>query len=173
MVFVQTLGVLEKEVAAVEHGQPVVLGGGDELLALAQLDDPRHPGQDHLVHIEGLSDKVRGPQLQGLQLRLCVRGEHDDGDVVDFRVLPPDLKHLNAAHHRHHEVQQDDGEVVFPLPDDLQSLDPVLRKEELIVVLQDRGQHVAVDLLIVYHQHALRPLYGIGLQQKNSPLLLD
>ena len=39
------------------------------------------------------------------------RGERDDGQAAELRVLPDDLHGFVAVHLGHHDVHQDDGEV--------------------------------------------------------------
>ncbi len=106
--------------------------------------------------------KSRRAQLQGLQLRVLFGGEHDDGDALQLLVLPHDLQHLKAVHHRHHEVQKDDGKLLQMRAHLLQRLLAVLGADHVIVVLQDDAQGIPVDLMVVHDQHKLGPLDLLG-----------
>ena len=133
-----------------------MLGGGDQLPALAELDDPAHAGEDDLVHVKRLFDEVRRAHLQRLELRALFGRQHDDGDAAQEFVLVDAGKHLEAVHFGHDEIQQHHGEPVPVFPDGLQGLPAVAGTEDLVVVLQDHAQQFPVDFLVVHDQYQLR-----------------
>ena len=139
MVLIQAVGVFQEEVSAVEHGQTVVLRRGNKLSPLAQLDDPPHPGQDHLMHIKGLCDEVGGPHLQGPELGAFVGSQDDDGDILHLLVALHPLHYLKPIHHRHHEIKYDDGQLREMLFDLLQSFHAVGCIDDFVVVLKDHA----------------------------------
>ena len=160
------VGVFKEEIAVIEHGQLIVLGGGNQLPPIAQLDDAGHAGADDLVHIKGLGDKVRRPHLQGAQLRVLFGGEHDHGDAFEVLVFMYVGKHLKAVHFRHDQVQHDQRQLVLVFFDFLHGFLAVAGVNEFIIIFQNHPQHVAVDFLVVYDQHQLRSFEVLGLNHE-------
>ena len=169
MILVEPLGVLEEEAAGIQAGDAVDLRGGDELPALAQLDDAVDAGEDDLRHVKGLGDEVGGAELQRLQLRALFRGQDDDGDAPEHLVDAHRLQHLDAAHDGHHQIEQDQREIRCVLAHQVHALLPVFRIDDLIVVFQNDAQHLPVDHLIVDDQHKLSALDLFGTDHTVSP----
>ena len=169
MVLEHPVAVFHEEVAVVKPGEAVALRGGDQLPALAQLDDAADAGEDDLGHVEGLGNEVRGAQLERLQLRALFRGQDDDGDAAEDFVVPDGLQDLKAAHHGHHQVQQDQGEVGAVLAHQLHAFFSVFGVENFVVILENHAQDVPVDLLIVHDQDELGPLNLFGSDHFDDP----
>lgn len=94
----------------------------------AQLDDARHAREDDLVHVERLGDEVVGAQLQRLELGALFGREHDDGNLLHVLVGMHAPEHLEA----------------------------ILGIDDLVVILKDDAQHVAIDLHIINDEDQLR-----------------
>ena len=134
--------LLVKELLAVKPGKPVILNLADNTAGLPQLDKAGHPAQNHLGPI-GLGHKVRGAMGQGqyLVFLAVALGGHDDRNQRQLCVLPDAVQEGIAVHHRHHQIQQDQGNTVLMLMQDIQRLLPVFRLQDPIAV----GQHLAQD----------------------------
>ena len=114
--------------------------------------------------VERLGDEIIGAHLQSAQLGALVGGENDDRDAAERLNAAHDLHDLKAVHHRHHQVQQDDRKLILMLTDQSESLFSVFGIENVVIILQNDAQRVAVDFLIVHHQHqrSVPQLFRLG-----------
>ena len=140
-----------QEVAQVEESrQRVAFRGVDDGALLGELDAARDARLDDLPVGVGLRDEVHGTEVEALHLGGLVGREHDDRDVGELLLLAHDLQDLDAAHPWHHEVEQDDGDLVDVLADLLEGLRAVRREELLVVrVLHHGRQDLQVDVLVL------------------------
>ena len=77
------------------------------------LGDVVHEGPQ--VHrVEGLAHIGVGPDVQAVDLgsRIGHRGQEHDGDGAQVGVLPQGLEELETIHHRHHDVADDEVEIL-------------------------------------------------------------
>jgi hypothetical protein len=112
--------------------------------------------------VEGLADEVLGADLQGAQLVAGLRGDHEHRQVGVGRVGLEAFHHLEAVHHRHLQVEQDEVVAV-----------PAVQRADLGRVhggghaavaraaqhLQQQGD---VGFLVVDHQQAGIEKVGLG-----------
>ena len=108
--------------------------------------------QDHLGPIR-LWHKVRGAVGQGryLVFLAVALGHYDDRNEGQLGVILDPVQKGIAVHHWHHHIQQDQGDAVLMLIQDLQCLLSVLRLQHLIVAGQDLTQDGPVQLVILYN----------------------
>ena len=157
------IGILEEEVAGVQQGYLVVLRRRDKLPSLAQLNYPSHARKNYLMQVEGLGNEVGCAQLKRLQFRALLGGKHDYGNLGELLVVTHVFEYLESAHHRHHEVQKDDGKLARMLPHGIKRLLAIGGIDDLVVVLQDDSQDVPVYLVIVHDENQLGTLYLLRL----------
>ena len=158
MILKNALRVFHKEVPGIEHAELVMLGRRDELPSLAQFDDSAHTGQNHFLLVKGLGNKVRCAHLQRLQFGGSFRRQDDNRNLPKQFIVAHGLQHFKPVQDRHHQVKQYNGQPFPLLPHDFQRFFSVLSVEKLIIILQNRAQHIPVDLLIVNDQNQLWPL---------------
>ncbi len=72
--------------------------------------DLTHGGDDR-VQVEGFAEEGGEPELACLLARIVPGGQAHDRDVSSARLLPLLAPELHAIHHRHHQIQQDEGRV--------------------------------------------------------------
>ena len=107
--------------------------------------------QDHLGTV-GLGDKIHGAVGQGVDLiGLTVALGHDDDRDHRQLVIGLDLIQEGIpVHNGHHHIQQDQGDAVRMLLQDLQRFLTVFRLQDGILFVQDLPQQLAVQL-VVFH----------------------
>ena len=146
----------EEVLAAVEPGQAVVHelvnhGGG-----FTQLDEARHAVQNDPGPV-GLGHIVRRAVGQGDELVLlavALRG-HDDRNAAENLVVADAVKEGVAVHHRHHHVQQDEGDVIPVCLQQIERLLPVFRLQHAILRGEDFIEDFAVERVVLHNQHLL------------------
>ena len=108
--------------------------------------------QNHLGPIR-LRHKVRGAVGQGRHLVFLTvsLGHYDHRDEGQLPVGLHLIQEGVAIHHRHHHIQQDQGDAVFVLAQDFQRLLPVLRLQNFIFTGQYLTQGGPVQLVILYN----------------------
>ena len=153
IVQLELLAVVVEELPAVQVRHLVLFGGGDDVAVLRQLDGPGDARHHDLRHAEGLRDEVRRAHAQGRHLRRLLARQHHHGDALELRVGLQHLQQLIARHHGHVQVQQHHGQRVGVGADQLETLPAVLRVQQMEVVLQHHAEDLAVDLLVLHHQH--------------------
>ena len=125
---------------------------GEPLLLGVQHQDVLHPAQDH-DPLEGAADIVCHAQIVGaLNVGgiLC-RRDNDDRDLVQPCVVLHHPQHVKAVHARHHQVQQQQGDI-RALPHQLHRRCAVLCFQIVIAIAQYLLEQGTVDLGIVRDQ---------------------
>ncbi len=105
--------------------------------------------------VERLGKVVGGAELDraGDAFDLVDRGDHDDRDRPERRVLAHPLQHLEAVHLRHHDVEE--HEVDLARAEDFEGLAAVDGHRDLVAEgAQAPRQQVAVDLHVVDDEQA-------------------
>ena len=117
--------------------------------------------EDHLRTI-GLGNKIRGAVSQGGYLiGLAVAlGHDDDGDQRKPVICLDSVKKCKAVHDGHHHIQQDHGNVIGVLPQNVEGFLTVSRLQNPIAVGQYPAQNRAVQRIILYNQNLLLHRYN-------------
>ena len=147
------LRLLIEELLAVKTGEPIIAELVDHGCIFPQIDEAGHAVQDDLGAV-GLGYEVRGAVLQRGELigLAVILGGDDDGDQGQLGVLLHQLQKRIAIHHRHHHIQQDQGNIVLAIPQKVQGCLAAIRLCHVVLAGQDHAQHLAVDLVVLHHK---------------------
>ena len=138
---------------------------GDQLLLVqpmqVQLDNVLDPPFDHMG-FKGLLHDIGGPQVKGpdLVFHRILRRDHHHRNICEFPPFPHLLHHLIPVHNRHHQVQQQSGNLAVVRLQQQQRLFPVLRLQQIVLRLKHPVQNRPVDLHIIHNQDRI-PLHHI------------
>ena len=141
--------------------QMVPLRPADQVPVLGELDGPADARHDDLMAGIGLGDKVAGAGVQAFHLGFGIRGQHDDRDAGEVRVLLDPAEDIQPVDIRQDQVQQHQAQCLAVSTDGLQGLGAGLREEELVVILQVGVEQLPVDELILNDQDLAFPVPGI------------
>ena len=133
---------------------------GEPLLLGVQHQDVLHPAQDH-DPLEGAADIVCHTQIVGaldVGSILC-RRDDDDRDLVQPCVVLHHPQHVKAIHARHHQVQQQQGDI-RALPHQLHRCCAVLGLQIVIAIAQYLLEQGTVDLGIIRDQNLRFLVHG-------------
>ena len=133
---------------------------GEPLLLGVQHEDILHPAQDHNP-LEGAADIVCHTQIIGtLNVGgiLC-RRDDDDRDLVQPCVILHHSQHVKAIHARHHQVQQQQGDI-RALPHQFHCRCAILRLQIVIAIAQYLLEQGTVDLGIIRDQNLRFLVHG-------------
>ena len=95
------------------------------------------------AHLVGLTDGADA----------FIAGNNDNRHLINQVRVVHLLQHLEAVHHRHHNVEQHERDILFLRTHDVHSFQTVLRLDNIIFVLQNLLQQKAVHLRIIDKQH--------------------
>ena len=112
--------------------------------------------QDDLRAV-GFGHEIGGTmsQRRDLVLLTVALGGHDDRDKRQLGIIPDLIQEGVAVHHRHHHIQENQGDTVLMLPQDFQSFLPVFRLQNLIAVGQYLVQNRTVQFVILNNENLL------------------
>ena len=133
---------------------------GEPLLLGVQHEDILHPAYNH-DPLEGAADIVCHTQIIGtLNVGgiLC-RRDDDDRDLVQPCVILHHPQHVKAIHARHHQVQQQQGDI-RALPHQFHCRCAILRLQIVIAIAQYLLEQGTVDLGIIRDQNLRFLVHG-------------
>ena len=91
VVHVVLLHVAVEELPVEQTGERIALGVLNDVLVFRQLDGAFDARQDDFRLFKWLSDEIRSTAAQTRDFCRTLRGEHDEGDVLQIRIFPHDL----------------------------------------------------------------------------------
>ena len=111
----------------------------------------------------GLGYEIHGAQLQTFHLGFLVRGQHDDGNLIQLRVLLEAFQHRKPGHAGHLQIQHDQRQLVLVFPYGNHGLRAVGGVQHLVAVLQGLAQNLLVDELVLGDEDVPAHLYDFGI----------
>ena len=111
---IQLFRIPEEEFTVVEAGELIALGGLDGLAVLGELNGPQDAGLHDGGGRIGLGNKVGGAHLQTLHLGVRICRQDNDRDPGENGVAAHFGEHFHTGHHRHEDIQQDQGNLLSP-----------------------------------------------------------
>ena len=136
----------------VQPREGIALRGFDDRPLLGQLDAAMHSGLHDLPGGVGLRDKVHRADLEALHLGALIRGQHNDGNVRELRLLLHPLQHFHAAHVRHLQIEKHDCDFIFVFLDLHQRFHAIGGVQKIPISLEHIAQHHPVDILVLHDE---------------------
>ena len=82
-----------------------------------------------------------------------ITGDNNNRHLINQMRVIHLLQHLEAVHHRHHDIEQHERDIFFLLAHDVHSFQTVFCFDNIIFILQNFLQQEAVHLRIINNQH--------------------
>jgi hypothetical protein len=130
------------------------------------------------IEVERFLEECGARQVNGA--RRIERGEDDNGDVCDTRILDLPASELPAVHHRHHEVEQDEVGTIATL-EDVKRFDAVRDSLSAVPLEREELRHHLTEIGVVFDDEnrgvvagswslgdVVRHLLGCGLRHSRS-----
>ena len=127
----------------------------------AKRDNGKIKRLDHIV------DRSEAVRLADVLLGVF-RRDHNDRQLGDPAPFVHHLKHIKTVFFRHHDIQQNNRNVIMQLFENVKSLFTVFCFQHLIVRLKHIGKHLAIDRRIIRDQH-----FSSCLPHRQNPLVDD
>ena len=151
------LYILTEILHGIEAGQLVSLRLIDHMPVIIQFNDISDPGKNDLRHIVWLFDKVRRALIQAFQLCLLLGCQDDHRNLQKILIALANLQKFKTIQLRHQNIQHDQRDFFSLLIQNGQSLLAVLGIQDLVLRIQDKAEHLAVDIFIIHDQNLLTP----------------
>ncbi|MNS86649.1 hypothetical protein D3C72_1205590 [compost metagenome] len=124
--------------------------------------------REHLERVEGLADEVARARFQRRQLGVRVGGDHQHGQIAFQLQRTQGIHHLVAAHAGHHQVEDDQVELVALVQAGHGARVEGAGDGRVAAALQQMLEQAQIDFLVVDEENFRR--VDIGLADHGAPV---